>query len=415
MHPSSYAHMAALVERYLAGHASLTVVDLGSFDVNGCFRPLFSREGWSYTGMDVAAGPNVDVVLGDPYHLPTADDAVDVAVSGSTFEHVEQFWRLFEEMCRIVKPGGMLFLIAPSRGPEHRYPVDCWRFYTDGMAALARLAGVELVEAHTDWESTEHHGSAVWGDTVGVFRVPVPPAFEAEEDGLRKLGSGLWVPAATSAHEAALLDEILAGREYLLPALPAQWRDKLVLDVGANVGAFATFARAAFPSARILAFEPSPRSLPALRRNAAALGVEVRPVALSAEAGSRTLRLGGCSSGMTDSFHPNRLSSSEEVEVAVEDAAELCALGEIALLKLDTEGEEVPILRRLGRALGAIVSVLCEFHSEADRRAIDALLAPSHLQYFAQARVPHRGTVGYLQRAVCREGGLGFRAIERGP
>ena len=29
---------------------------------------------------------------------------------------------------------------APSRGPEHRYPNDCWRFYPDGYRALAKYA-----------------------------------------------------------------------------------------------------------------------------------------------------------------------------------------------------------------------------------------------------------------------------------
>jgi hypothetical protein len=73
-------------------------------------------------------------------------------------------------MCRIVRPGGLIFLLAPSRGPEHRYPVDCWRFYPDGFRALAKWAGVDLLEVSTDWEEDSSPDSAPWGDTVGVFR-----------------------------------------------------------------------------------------------------------------------------------------------------------------------------------------------------------------------------------------------------
>ena len=67
-----------------------------------------------------------------------------------------------------------MFLIAPSRGPEHRYPVDCWRFYPDGFHALAKLGRLELLEVGTDWEPHPEPDSAPWGDTVGVFRKNAP-------------------------------------------------------------------------------------------------------------------------------------------------------------------------------------------------------------------------------------------------
>ena len=43
--------------------------------------------------------------------------------------------------------------IAPSRGPEHRVPKDCWRFYRDGMQAMAYWTGLKCIEATTDWDS----------------------------------------------------------------------------------------------------------------------------------------------------------------------------------------------------------------------------------------------------------------------
>ncbi|MDO9191143.1 MAG: methyltransferase type 11, partial [Sulfurimicrobium sp.] len=65
---------------------------------------------------------------------------------------------------------------APSRGPEHRYPVDCWRYYPDGYAALAKYGGLELLEVNTDWDPSSDLDSAPWGDTVGVFRKPAASA-----------------------------------------------------------------------------------------------------------------------------------------------------------------------------------------------------------------------------------------------
>lgn len=172
MHRSSYEHMERLVGHYLADARSPEVLDLGSFDVNGSYRPLFNRPGWCYRGIDLEAGPNVDIVLASPYQLPLPAGSADLIISGQAFEHIEFFWLTWLEMARLLKPGGMIFLVAPSRGPEHRYPVDCWRFYPDGYRALARYAGLELLEVHTDWEPHADPGSACWGDSVGVFRKP---------------------------------------------------------------------------------------------------------------------------------------------------------------------------------------------------------------------------------------------------
>lgn len=172
MHESSLRHMRTLVERYLAGKRDLAVADLGSCDVNGSYRPLFDTPGWRYVGIDLAPGSNVDVVLKTPYRLPLASNSLDVVVSGQAFEHVEFFWLTWLELVRVIKPEGFIFLIAPSRGPEHRYPVDCWRFYPDGYRALAKYAAVELLDVHTDWTPDAAADSAAWGDTVGVFSKP---------------------------------------------------------------------------------------------------------------------------------------------------------------------------------------------------------------------------------------------------
>ena len=171
MHLSSYQHMADLVSRHLDDSRPLKIADLGSYDVNGTYRTLFSgRPGWEYTGIDLSEGPGVDLALSNPYRIPIKSDAVDLVISGQAFEHVEFFWMTWLEMLRILKPGGMIFLIAPSRGPEHRFPQDCWRFYPDGYRALAKFGGCQLMEVQTDWIPHEDPDSSHWGDTVGVFK-----------------------------------------------------------------------------------------------------------------------------------------------------------------------------------------------------------------------------------------------------
>lgn len=173
MHHSSLTHMERLVNQYLNTDSELTILDIGSYDVNGSYKSLLSQPKWHYTGIDLSAGPNVDLVLTSPYRIPLPDGHADLIVSGQAFEHIEYFWLTWMEMVRVLKPNGQIFLLAPSRGPEHGYPVDCWRYYPDGFKALAAYGRMVLIEVNTDWEPDPDADSAVWGDTVGVFRKPL--------------------------------------------------------------------------------------------------------------------------------------------------------------------------------------------------------------------------------------------------
>jgi len=121
--------------------ASARALDVGACDVNGTYRPLVEGLGWQYTGLDVVAGPNVDVVTDSPYRFPFADGAFDVVLSGSTMEHVQAIWLWVPELVRVVRLGGWLAIVTHWQFPEHRYPVDCWRIMPDGMRYLFDHAG----------------------------------------------------------------------------------------------------------------------------------------------------------------------------------------------------------------------------------------------------------------------------------
>lgn len=153
MHPSSLFRMHWFRDTFTAASSEqpLSVLDVGSYNVNGTYRPLFREPNYHYVGADVDAGPNVDLVLRSPYRWDeVATDSFDVVISGQSLEHIEFFWKTLEEMVRVLKPGGLLCLVVPNQCEEHRYPVDCFRFYTDGMVALGRYAQLDVLHAHAD-------------------------------------------------------------------------------------------------------------------------------------------------------------------------------------------------------------------------------------------------------------------------
>lgn len=177
MHPSSYDKMTAFRRDYLEARRddSLVILDLGSQDINGSYRPLFAQPPWRYIGVDVAEAKNVDVVLHDPYDWhELAPSSADVIVAGQTFEHTEYVWETMRQIARTLKPSGLCCIIVPSSGHEHRYPVDCWRIYPDGLRALAHYANLEILEAWTQWEDLPQYDneSNKWHDSVLIARKP---------------------------------------------------------------------------------------------------------------------------------------------------------------------------------------------------------------------------------------------------
>jgi SAM-dependent methyltransferase len=134
VHKESYQLMDEMLRRCSVVQAE--VLDVGSLNVNGTLKPLIEKRGWWYTGLDIVAGENVDVVASEPFDYPLADNAFDVVMSGSTMEHVTAIWRWLPELVRVLRPGGLLAIHTHWQFPEHRHPVDCWRVMPDGMRYL---------------------------------------------------------------------------------------------------------------------------------------------------------------------------------------------------------------------------------------------------------------------------------------
>jgi SAM-dependent methyltransferase len=173
MHDSSFARMKDLVDAHLGNRRGerLRVLDVGSYDVNGSYRALFDEPYWDYVGLDVAPGRGVDVAIGRLYRWgEIASRSVDIVISGQAFEHIEFPWVSILEVARVLRPGGLLILIVPSSGPEHRYPLDCWRFYPDGITALAHWADLDVVMARTHWQDEGWAEGDQWHDTILVAR-----------------------------------------------------------------------------------------------------------------------------------------------------------------------------------------------------------------------------------------------------
>jgi hypothetical protein len=231
--------MRLCYRRYIEGtrlesSPQVTVLDVGGANVNGSYREIFNGPPFKYIVADIAPAIDVDIVMSDPYRLPLENSTIDIVICGQMLEHCEFFWLAFAEMMRVVSSDGFLFLIAPSAGPEHRYPVDCYRFYPDAYRALAKYANCVLMEAWCDERGP-------WRDLVGVFRrhrLPKLPQLKQDKE-LRDVPPDA-VPSGSAEEEAT---RGAVTNLEILAALHRQLEPSLYLEIGVGDGSSLSLAR----------------------------------------------------------------------------------------------------------------------------------------------------------------------------
>jgi FkbM family methyltransferase len=184
--------------------------------------------------------------------------------------------------------------------------------------------------------------------------------------------------------------EVFLERTYALPsraALALEGGCDAVADLGSHIGASVAWLSAHHPEARILAFEPDPRSFRKLAAVAARRpGVEVLEAAVAASPGRRDL---SCPPGrhIASSLHGAPDGEPVEVEcVTLDGACGRAGFERVDLLKLDIEGSELEVLRSF-QGLNQVRVVMGEFHPElaGAREELEAALAGFRLEWEEQA------------------------------
>lgn len=171
MHKSSYLKMEYFKDTYLKEEEPIKILDIGSFDKNNYnYSMIMNEQEWVYQGLDIKEGPNVDIVVSNPYNWVEIEDSTyDVIISGQTFEHIEFFWLTMEQIKRVLKPGGLCCIIASSSGPDHKHPYDCYRFTKTGMENLAKCVNFKIIESGTNFDEL----SDPWNESYLIAKKPL--------------------------------------------------------------------------------------------------------------------------------------------------------------------------------------------------------------------------------------------------
>lgn len=150
-----------------------TVCEVGAYIVNGTVRPAIEAHApVSYLGVDIEAGPGVDLVA-DVGTLPEQfPEGFGLVVSTEMLEHVADWRAAIKSLVRLVAPGGNLAVTTRSPGfPYHPYPIDCWRYPVPLMAEILEASGLTVLSCEPDPEQD------------GVFAVASKPMTWREPEG----------------------------------------------------------------------------------------------------------------------------------------------------------------------------------------------------------------------------------------
>lgn len=113
------------------GTGALTGVVLQEADP-GSVVGVEPSEGFLGVARAAIKNPRADFRVGDAQSLPLANHAVDVAVSGLVLNFVPDKQRALDEMCRIVKPGGVVAAYVWDYAGE----MQLMRYFWDAVADL---------------------------------------------------------------------------------------------------------------------------------------------------------------------------------------------------------------------------------------------------------------------------------------
>ncbi len=118
------------VEKHLL-EQNATILDLGCGKKP--YQPFFRDKSDLYIGVDVSPHELVDILCAGE-KLPFKESFFSVSLCIQVLEHVDEPKTVVDEIFRVLKPGGLLFLSTHGNWPTHGS--DYWRWTEHGLRKL---------------------------------------------------------------------------------------------------------------------------------------------------------------------------------------------------------------------------------------------------------------------------------------
>ena len=205
---------------------------------------------------------------------------------------------------------------------------------------------------------------------LGLFRTRPPVGDGLVDRSMRRMLPYIWIRPRTLSgwrlrinpsrmSQFVIYEEVFMAHTYDLSQV--SFVPDAVVDCGAFEGYFSLLAKARFPAAPVIAFEPNAENFAGLQANIAAnrLPIEARRDAVSTVDGEAVFVGGGCGGHLAAEGEADGMgvvATCDLRRVLVELAPSRL------LLKLDIEGEEQPLIPAILRVLPPTCAIFFEWH-----------------------------------------------------
>lgn len=142
--------------RHVATNEPISVIDVGSRDINGTCRPLFPNA--NYTGIDLLPGPAVDIVCDAATYHPA--DKADLVLIVEVLEHCANWRELIRVASSWLRPSGLVCITCAAPGRQPHSAVDGGEL-RDGeyyMNLTAEEIRHELIACGMGWIESDQVG-----------------------------------------------------------------------------------------------------------------------------------------------------------------------------------------------------------------------------------------------------------------
>lgn len=145
-----------------------SVLDVGCGQMP--YKPLLTAppsQVTRYIGLDLQDNPihnNRPDITWQDGRIPLEDDSIDCAICTEVLEHCPDPEAVLREVCRILKPDGLLFFTVPFLWPLHEVPYDQYRYTPYALERHLSNAGFAQIEIRAlgGWDASLAQMLGLW-------------------------------------------------------------------------------------------------------------------------------------------------------------------------------------------------------------------------------------------------------------
>lgn len=158
MHVEAYEWIESSFNNWVGDKKDLNVLEIGSLDINGSVRSIFTNHARTYLGIDPQAGPGVDYVC--DASLFDTGPIWDVVVCAEVFEHAPVWREIVERAHGNLVEGGIFIatMAGEGRAPHSAIdenPIRDWEYYENVTGPELKKALKKFAKAEVDVLNTD--------------------------------------------------------------------------------------------------------------------------------------------------------------------------------------------------------------------------------------------------------------------